>query len=166
MNKKGQYEIGAYWAGFSLIFSFLLVVILLSLTGSVVANERLIEIEVSDTRLNLFPYLQTPVGFSNGEFTMQELLLSSYYNGDYDEFNKKTREILTPLYPKDKCTNWNMYVVKAPENEIINSIENIVGINIPDFKNLKFFNDYRQSKIVVPRIFEEGQLEIRVVELC
>lgn len=166
MNKKGQYEIGAYWAGFTLIFSFLLIVIFFSLTGSAVTNERLVEIEVSDTRLSLFPYLQTPVEFSNGEFTMNELLLSSYYNRNYDEFNKKTRELLNPLYPRGECSNWNMHIVKLPENEYVDSIENIVGVTVPDFKDMKLFGDYRQSTIKISRIFEDGHLEVRMVELC
>ena len=165
MNRKGQYEIPLYIFGLILIFIYLLILFIFSfVVGSF--GETLEEVSFTDTQINLVSYLRSPVLFLGENFTMQELLVYSYYTEDYSIFDEETNKIFNELYPKkESCVTWNMHIFLQPDRKEVHSIVNLQrGIDL-GFVDLSE-EPLSSASITIPLIIQDKTLTLRMVEVC
>ena len=154
-GKKGLGDALLYvWAlGLLFIYLFVLIVMTFFAGGQ---QEQLLLTRMEQSRLTLFAYLQTPAEIDGAETTMQELLMHAYFSGDYSEFDAQTKEIFQPLYPREGCLTWNLYVVSLSDGNEVHRIQN--------YRRNIF--QAEAAKVSVPLVIEERALEVQLEDVC
>src|SRR3989344_3243255 len=166
IGKRGIEDALLFMWGLGILFLFMLALLILSFfTGSY--KEELSGLRIVNAKVNLINYARTDVDVFNGKFEMQELLINSYYSGDYNVLDKKTKEIFNKLYPKGNCLTWNIYYILQPDGKEVHKIVNLERPGTFDVVNWKYNpNEISRSSLLIPLVFEDKQIEVRLVERC
>lgn len=154
-GKRGLGDALLYVWALGLLFIYLFVLIVMTFFAGGV-QEQLILTRMEQSRLNLLTYLQTPAELDGVEITMQELLMHAYFSRDFQDFDDKTGEIFQPLYPREGCLTWNLYIVSRPDGNEVHRIQN--------YRRNIF--QAEAAKVSIPAVYEDRTLEVQLEDIC
>ena len=155
LGRRGLGDALLYVWALGLLFIYIFVLIVMTFFANS-QQEQLILSRMEQSRLNVLTYLQTPVMLDGAEVSMQELLMGAYFSGDFQEFDSRTREIFQPLYPRDGCLTWNLYIVSRPDGNEVHRIQN--------YRRNIF--QAEAGKVLIPAVYEDRSLEVQLEDVC
>ena len=164
IGKRGIEDALLFMWGLGILFLFMLALLILSFfTGSY--KEELSGLGIVNAKVNLINYARSDVDVDGRE--MQELLIGSYYSGDYNELDEKTKDIFNKLYPKGNCLTWNIHYILQPDGKEVHKIVNLERPGTFDVVNWRYNpNEISRSSLLIPLVFEDKSIEVRFTETC
>ena len=159
--KKAQEEL-TFVFGLILIAALLTVsFIVFNILGQNKVKDKITALENNEININLLNYLRTIDKKTN--LTMNDLILQSYYNNNFDYVTELTKDILNSYHDKDNCEEILINAFTTKDSKKLFqwiSLGNSKSTTTED----KFFLE--ASSITLPTFDSNNDIKVTYVEGC
>jgi len=161
------------------VFSLILISIVLTiafitftLIGKNSVEAKIYALQNNELNINLLNYLRTNTSINN--FSIADLTAYSYYNKNYDDLERITKDIFNNFYSQEKCPVWsvtgivgNNEIFKFSSDFSLSKLRTSTAVpraNILDLFGVKRIN-YLEADAIIPG-FNQEKIKIRLIEGC